>query len=305
MENQTTVEAIFREKGIRYELRGCFYLCLIEGREFYYSPKTGKWRMKGKRVWLSSDSPIDFISSAINYQPPGSQYSQNKQQQHSSQQQSSQKKKKSKQTQDSSSKKERKAGKINEIREEFLNEFGQYLEKQRSRNYKIIWIWYSLLEDFIPTPLEICWLSVAFKYSPWWAVHQIESMYIVGDRQTILKAIDNNRDKWRADFINRWGQHHQSSDDRNRQEQGREQSGGNRQNSREHKTHSSHSSTRVPPFYRYYIELLKLSFPFTYDELKSAYRKRALLTHPDIGGSAEAFREINTAYEFLTGAASK
>ncbi len=49
---------------------GEFYLCLIEGRHFYYSPSSGKWRMKGKRPWLPSSSPSDFITMAKVYSPP-------------------------------------------------------------------------------------------------------------------------------------------------------------------------------------------------------------------------------------------
>jgi len=37
----------------------------------------------------------------------------------------------------------------------------------------------------------------------------------------------------------------------------------------------------------------------TPDEVKSAYRKRALETHPDRGGDADAFREVQRAYEKL------
>lgn len=32
------------------------------------------------------------------------------------------------------------------------------------------------------------------------------------------------------------------------------------------------------------------------EELKSAFRRRALVTHPDRGGTAEAFREVHAAY---------
>jgi hypothetical protein len=35
----------------------------------------------------------------------------------------------------------------------------------------------------------------------------------------------------------------------------------------------------------------------TEDELKAAYRKRALETHPDHGGEDEAFRRVVRAYE--------
>ena len=53
-ENWVKIEYIFRNSGIYFELKGGLYLCLIEGRYFYYSPNTGKWRMKGKRPWFAS-----------------------------------------------------------------------------------------------------------------------------------------------------------------------------------------------------------------------------------------------------------
>jgi DnaJ-class molecular chaperone len=40
---------------------------------------------------------------------------------------------------------------------------------------------------------------------------------------------------------------------------------------------------------------------FTEKDLKSAYRKRSLKTHPDKGGSTEDFVRVAEAYEFLNG----
>jgi hypothetical protein len=39
------------------------------------------------------------------------------------------------------------------------------------------------------------------------------------------------------------------------------------------------------------------------DEIRRAFRARALTTHPDQGGSALAFLEVQTAYDVLRGAA--
>ncbi len=49
------------------------------------------------------------------------------------------------------------------------------------------------------------------------------------------------------------------------------------------------------------LSLLGLSFPFTKEQLSSTYRRMARLTHPDAGGSHEAFIAINQAYETLKG----
>lgn len=70
-ENWGKIEELFRSEGIELELKRDYYLCLIEGRYFYYSPNTGKWRMKGKRPWLCSSSPEKFIAMAKVYVPPG------------------------------------------------------------------------------------------------------------------------------------------------------------------------------------------------------------------------------------------
>jgi hypothetical protein len=44
-------------------------------------------------------------------------------------------------------------------------------------------------------------------------------------------------------------------------------------------------------------QTLGLKADATLLEIKSAYRKRALETHPDRGGTAESFRALQTAYE--------
>ena len=66
--NKNTVENIFNDARISYQSRGQWlYLCHIKGKEFYYSPKTGKWRVKGNRVWKLSEEPLDFLRQAFKY----------------------------------------------------------------------------------------------------------------------------------------------------------------------------------------------------------------------------------------------
>jgi DnaJ-class molecular chaperone len=48
-----------------------------------------------------------------------------------------------------------------------------------------------------------------------------------------------------------------------------------------------------------HCEVLHLSYPFTSEDLKGAYRKLVFETHPDHGGTEEKFRPIQTAYEYL------
>lgn len=47
------------------------------------------------------------------------------------------------------------------------------------------------------------------------------------------------------------------------------------------------------------LRLLKLIEPFTEEELKRSYRKLAHETHPDKGGTCDAFAKIQKAYETL------
>src|SRR3972149_5821850 len=49
-----------------------------------------------------------------------------------------------------------------------------------------------------------------------------------------------------------------------------------------------------------YYEILGVSRAATQEEIKKAYRKKALQTHPDKGGSKEAFQQVGNAYETLS-----
>jgi DnaJ-class molecular chaperone len=46
-------------------------------------------------------------------------------------------------------------------------------------------------------------------------------------------------------------------------------------------------------------KILNISHHATLEDVKSAYKKKALLTHPDRGGNSEEFNKINTAYETI------
>lgn len=49
-----------------------------------------------------------------------------------------------------------------------------------------------------------------------------------------------------------------------------------------------------------YLYTLRLSFPYTREQLNQAYRQRARETHPDIpGGSEREFIQVRKAYEIL------
>jgi len=46
--------------------------------------------------------------------------------------------------------------------------------------------------------------------------------------------------------------------------------------------------------------LLELTIPFTAEQAKVAYRKKAIIAHPDKGGSTEKMKEINDAYRICS-----
>ena len=49
------------------------------------------------------------------------------------------------------------------------------------------------------------------------------------------------------------------------------------------------------------FQVLGISVQSTMDQIKAAYRRLAATTHPDRGGSAEAFCRVREAYEILRG----
>jgi curved DNA-binding protein CbpA len=50
---------------------------------------------------------------------------------------------------------------------------------------------------------------------------------------------------------------------------------------------------------------LKVEENATKDELKKAYRKQAMIHHPDKGGTPENFRRLNDAYNLVSGSTSR
>lgn len=50
--------------------------------------------------------------------------------------------------------------------------------------------------------------------------------------------------------------------------------------------------------------VLRISVPFTSNQLLAAYRREAMTRHPDRGGSDDLFRELTTAYDFMRPLAS-
>ena len=264
------VEKTFLEFGIDYQLRDWYYLCKIDNREFYYSPQKDKWRMKGKRVWHKSKDTTDFINQAKVYSPPG----RTKSQQSKTNSKSNYSNRNSKQNNNSRKSRENSY----KVSETFLARFEYYLIIQRKQGYNTAWIWRSLIDNYELTTTEICFLCVVFDYSPWWAYYKAKEHGVGLSKNEIFRIIDLNQSYWLRCFRNHWGGWSQGS------------------------SNSSNSTPPPPPPspYQYHLQLLQLKFPFTKEELKSAYRRKSLETHPDAGGTAEAFRKVNHAYQVLS-----
>ena len=49
-----------------------------------------------------------------------------------------------------------------------------------------------------------------------------------------------------------------------------------------------------------YYDILEVNTDATFDQIKTAYRKKSLVVHPDKGGDPESFKELTKAYDFLT-----
>lgn len=291
---EINIEEFFTNAGIKWEKKEWLYLCQLEERQFYYSPQTGKWRMKGKRGCKFSQSPEDFINQALQYLPPNSQSDQtSSNNQAKNQQKGSEKKSQAKQKKQPSysdygsdfknSQFDFHAENVQGIRLQFLKVFEECLKIQRERKYKIGWIGYYLAKEFALRPEEICWLCVICGNAPGWAFHTMKDAYRKANWAEILKIIDENQKQWLEEAKNRWGIEDNFSQKKSKQKQSAE----------------TQKVNQEALSYEAYLKTLKITFPFNRQELKAAYRRRALETHPDSGGTAEDFRQVDTAYQML------
>ncbi|MGB3768425.1 MAG: hypothetical protein WA947_17845 [Phormidesmis sp.] len=60
--------SIFAEHQIPYEQKGHSWLCTIGDEQLYYWPKSGRWRVKGKRQTYGSYGAQDFLDKVQSYQ---------------------------------------------------------------------------------------------------------------------------------------------------------------------------------------------------------------------------------------------
>ena len=49
-----------------------------------------------------------------------------------------------------------------------------------------------------------------------------------------------------------------------------------------------------------YYKILNIDKTATADDIKSAFKKKAMHCHPDKGGNADEFKKVNEAYQILS-----
>ena len=70
----SNAQAVFAEHGISYEVRGHSWLAQVGTQALYFWPKSGKWRVKGKKTTYYSRGAQDFLDRALSYQARQSQW---------------------------------------------------------------------------------------------------------------------------------------------------------------------------------------------------------------------------------------
>lgn len=65
---QDNSAAIFAEHQIGYEVRGHSWLCSVGYQQFYYWPKSGRWRVKGRKTTYYSRGAQDFLNKVQTWQ---------------------------------------------------------------------------------------------------------------------------------------------------------------------------------------------------------------------------------------------
>lgn len=65
---QDNAVSVFAEHGIAYEVRGHGWLCQVGTQSLYFWPKSGKWRVQGRKKTYYSSGTQDFLNRALSYQ---------------------------------------------------------------------------------------------------------------------------------------------------------------------------------------------------------------------------------------------
>jgi hypothetical protein len=58
---------VFAEHGIEYQVKGTYWLCKVQGTEYKYYPKSGKFRPVGGNTTYCSRGALDFLGKVAQY----------------------------------------------------------------------------------------------------------------------------------------------------------------------------------------------------------------------------------------------
>lgn len=58
---------VFAEHNIEYEVKGTYWLCTVQGSQYKYYPKSGKFRPVGGNTTYYSRGALDFLGKVAHY----------------------------------------------------------------------------------------------------------------------------------------------------------------------------------------------------------------------------------------------
>lgn len=173
-ERNAKLAQLFTEYNLDFEKKKSLFRIYIDDYYIHYYPRSGKWGISGNMGNLrTSESPIDFINEINKYASDRRQY-------------------------------EEEIG-VNRLRDEVMDRFYDLFEILRERNYKTMWIWYRLNDDFDLSLKEICWIGCVLGYQKKWVFHKVVDKF-GGEAPIYMHNIWNNKFiDWASDFYDTWG----------------------------------------------------------------------------------------------------
>ena len=123
----------------------------------------------------------------------------------------------------------------------------------------------------------------------------------LGRHKDALKAYRESKEKAARELEERERAAREMAEKQARERQAREQAERERveRESRERADRDRRAgrTSRHPSGYPAWAMVLNLPPPFTEERIRAAYRAKAKLTHPDLGGTDKEFREVDSAYD--------
>lgn len=184
------------------------------------------------------------------------------------------------------------------IRPEFEATLKSLRTHQQDVGYKPMWVYYQTLEAFPDiTYQEVQAIGVELGYKPKWADYKWAEIQESRSQQAEQK---NSRSQSRSQSrksSNQSRQSKQSLEDEFEQwlrawGYGTYTTSG---------TNTYTQSNLAPQFLKPHLQILGLDWPTTLQEVKQAYRQLAKKFHPDVGGDADKFIQIDQSYNVVAG----